>query len=96
MYKLVPTKYFIKQLEELGYDARRILEEKLGLVKINPFRFKRIKGYSLFLFRIRFSDQRKEKRLIFMIDNAEVILVCILDRKKEYLDLKKYLEGLNY
>ena len=90
-YILKPTEFFMRQLDELGDKAARILDDKLRLLKINPYRYKRIYGYNLFLFRIRFEDGRKEKRLIYLVDKPYVKLLCILDRDKEYKDLRKYL-----
>ncbi|MBI2656401.1 hypothetical protein HYX03_01525 [Candidatus Woesearchaeota archaeon] len=95
-YTLVPTEFFLKQIDELSKEARSIIEKRLELIKINPFRNKRVEGYSLFLFRIRFEDNKKEKRVIYLVDKPKVILLCILDRSKEYKDLKKYLKSLGY
>ncbi|MBR9683428.1 hypothetical protein GOV03_02715 [Candidatus Woesearchaeota archaeon] len=93
---LRPTKFFLEQLDELGVKAARILKDKLRLLKENPFRYKRIQGYNLFLFRIRFADNRKEKRVIYLVDKPTVKILCILDRDKEYKDLKNYLKKLGY
>lgn len=95
-YELKPSRFFLEQIEELSHEAARLLEDKLRLVKVNPFRYKRIHGYNLFLFRIRFEDQRKEKRVIYLVDKPVVKILCILDRDKEYKDLKKYLKLLGY
>lgn len=95
-YEIQPSHFFLQQIEELSDEAARVLEKRLRLVKVNPFRNKRIEGYNLFLFRIRFEDQHKEKRVIYLVDKPLVKLLCILDRDKEYNDLKKYLERLGY
>jgi len=81
-------------VDELSVEAAKIVENRLRLVKINPFRNKRIQGYDLFLFRIRFEDNRKEKRIIYLVDKPYVKLICILDRDKEYKDLASYLKRL--
>ena len=91
-YKLIPTHFFLEQIEQLSEKARKIFEQKLLLVKENPFRYKRIHGYKLFLFRIRFEDDRKEKRIIYLVEKPIVKILCILDRDKEYKDLKDYLK----
>ena len=91
-YELKPTKFFLEQLDSLNKNSLKLIENKLLLVKQNPFRYKRIKGYKLFLFRIRFKDSRKEKRIIYLIDKLTVILLCILDRDKNYKDLKKHIK----
>jgi mRNA-degrading endonuclease RelE of RelBE toxin-antitoxin system len=90
-YVLKPTHFFLEQLDNLSYKSKQILKEKIELIKINPTRNKRILGYNLFLFRIRFSDSKKEKRLIYLLDKKEIKILCILDRDKNYKDLKKYL-----
>ena len=95
-YNLIPTEFFLKQIDELNIETKSVIEKRLELVKINPFRNKRIKGYDLFLFRIRFEDNKKEKRIIYLVDKPKVIILCILDRSKEYKDLKKYLKQLGY
>ena len=92
---LKPSEFFLEQLDELSDKAKRILEEKMLLLKANPFRYKRIQGYGLFLFRIRFEDNQKEKRVIYLVDKPYVKILCILDRDKEYKDLRKYLEKYN-
>jgi len=95
-YILKPSHFFLEQIEELSDEAARLIEDKLKLAKINPFRNKRIQGYNLFLFRIRFEDNRKEKRVVYLVEKPEVKILCILDRDKEYRDLKKYLKRLGY
>ena len=95
-YEFVPTEFFLMQIDSLSPEAKAIIEEKLKLLKINPFRSKRIEGYSLFLFRIRFEDNKKEKRIIYLVDKPKIYLLCILDRSREYKDLKKYLKKLGY
>ena len=62
-YEIIPSKFFLEQIDELSDKAVKQIEEKISLLKNNPFRFKRIEGYRLFLFRIRFEDDRKEKRV---------------------------------
>ncbi|MBU1975358.1 MAG: hypothetical protein KKG59_03050 [Nanoarchaeota archaeon] len=93
-YILKATHIFRNQFDDLSKDAAKIVERKLLLAKQNPFRNKRIVGYELFLFRIRFEDQRKEKRVIYLVDKPNITVLCILDRNKGYADLRKYL--MNY
>ena len=93
---LKPSLFFLEQVDELSDKAKRIIEDKLRLLKINPFRFKRIEGHNLFLFRIRFEDNRKEKRVIYLIDKPNMELICILDRDNEYKDLRGYLKRNGY
>ncbi|MFH1505940.1 MAG: hypothetical protein ABIE94_03030 [archaeon] len=95
-YVLKPSRFFLQQVDEISDEAAKLIEEKLKLAKINPYRYKRIAGYKLFLFRIRFEDNRKEKRVVYLVDKPYVKVLCILDRDKDYKDLKKYLKKLGY
>ncbi len=95
-YELIPSKFFLEQINELSDKAAKLIEEKLRLVKINPYRFKRIEGYKLFLFRIRFEDDRKEKRVVYLVDKPKVKVLCILDRSSEYKQLRKFLKRYGY
>jgi len=76
---------------ELSDNAATQLENKIALLKINPYRYKKLQHPNLLLFRIRFTDKRKEKRLIYTIDKNNIKLLCILDRNKEYRDLERYI-----
>tara|TARA_Y100000310_G_C20647712_1_gene797566 strand:- start:1373 stop:1669 length:297 start_codon:yes stop_codon:yes gene_type:complete len=91
-YEIIPTTFFLEQINDLSDDAKRLIGEKLSLAKINPYRFKRIEGYKLFLFRIRFEDERKEKRVVYLVDKPRVKVLCILDRSGEYKQLRKFLK----
>ena len=71
-YELIPSKFFLEQIDELSDEAAKLIEDKLLLAKINPYRFKRVEGYKLFLFRIRFEDDRKEKRVVYLVDKPKV------------------------
>ena len=93
-YIIKPTYFFLEQLNDISSDSAKIIIEKLNLIKINPFRYKRIKGHKLFLFRIRLKDKGKEKRLIYLVQGKIIKVLCILNRDKEYKDLKKYLKKL--
>ncbi len=95
-YIIKPSKFFLKQIDEISDEAAKLIDKKLRLAKTNPYRFKRIQGYKLFLFRIRFEDERKEKRVVYLVDKPYLKIICILDRDKEYKDLRKYLKSLGY
>ncbi len=95
-YEIIPSRFFLEQIDELSDEAAKLIEKKLRLAKINPYRFKRIEGYKLFLFRIRFEDERKEKRVIYLVDKPKVKVLCILDRGGEYKELRKFLKRYRY
>lgn len=87
---IIPSDNFYEQAEKLSSKASKILNNKIELLRINPFRNKNLKGYKR-LFRIRFKDLNKEKRAIYFVDKNYVKMVCILDRDKDYRDLEKFV-----
>ncbi len=94
-YRIKSLNFFKKQIEKLDFKSKKIIYDKIQLIKQNPYRFKRIhsKKYSK-VFRVRFSINKKETRLIYVIIDPNIILVCLLDRKKGYRDLEGYLGKL--
>lgn len=91
--KLIPSKLFLEQLDNLSSSGKNLIKSKLFLIKKNPFRFKQIHNSQYLVFRVRFSDNKKEKRLIYLVKKDEIKLLCILDRDKNYSDLVKYLDN---
>ncbi len=94
-YNIKALNYFKNQVSELDLKSKKIIHNKIQLIKENPFRYKRIhsKKYSK-VFRVRLSINQKETRIIYAIIEPNIILVCLLDRKKDYKDLEKYLKNL--
>jgi len=94
-YQIKALAFFIQQLNSLDDKSKRIINDKIELIKKNPYRYKRIhsRQYSK-VFRIRFSIQRKETRLIYVVIEPNIILTCLLDRKHDYRDLEKYLSKI--
>ncbi|MBU1975841.1 MAG: hypothetical protein KKG59_05545 [Nanoarchaeota archaeon] len=91
--KIKATALFKKQVSALNQRNRRIIYEKIELLKENPYRYKKIrsKKYSR-VFRIRLNIEQKETRLIYVVLSPNIILVCLLERKGEYKNLEKYLK----
>lgn len=95
-YQIKSLDFFKKQVELLDVKSKQFIYNKIQLIKENPHRYKRIhsKQFSR-VFRVRFSLNNKEIRLIYVVINLNIILVCLLDRKKDYKDLEQYLDKLN-
>ena len=95
IFTIKSLNFFKEQIEKLDSKSRRIIYDKIQLVKQNPYRYKRIhsKQYSK-VFRVRFSMRNKETRLIYVVIEPNIILTCLLDRKKDYKDLEKYLSKI--
>ena len=91
-YELIPSKYFLRQLNKLDKETLNLISRKLEMLVVNPFRNKKIVYHGFLLFRIRFTDRRKEKRSVYFVKDNIVKIVCILDRSSDYKDLKDYLK----
>lgn len=94
-FNIKTLKIFQKQVSRLDKKTKQLIYEKIQLIKTNPYRYKKIhsKNYSK-LFRVRFTINFKETRLIYAVIEPNIILVCLLDRKKNYKDLEKYLKRI--
>jgi hypothetical protein len=87
---------FLNQFRELDSKSKRIIDDKISLIKENPYRYKKIHSHNYSkVFRVRLEVQSKEKRLLYAVVEPNVIIICLLDRKKDYKDLEKYISKLN-
>lgn len=94
-YKVVSLGSFRKQIDKESKKSRKIIDDKIRLIEENPYRFKRIYSKKFGkTFRVRLNLEKREVRMIYVILEPNVILVCLLKRKKDYKDLEKYLNGL--
>ena len=94
-YKIRATDFFLSQIRKLDKRSKKIIKNKIELIKINPYRYKRIhsKKFSK-IFRVRLNLKGKEIRLVYAIIKNLIILICLLERRREYKDLEKYLKKI--
>lgn len=87
IYTIKTLETFKKQVENLDEKSKRIIKEKIELIKSNPYRYKKIHS-NLFsrVFRIRLTINNNDTRLIYAVLEPNIILVCLLDRKDDYKD----------
>ncbi|MEK6953711.1 MAG: hypothetical protein AABX01_01780 [Candidatus Micrarchaeota archaeon] len=91
-FTIKPTFFFLDQVRQLSGQSRRLIGEKLELIKQNPYRSKSIHSRIFSrVFRIRLDLDGKESRLIYAVIEPDIIVVCILERKNDYRDLEKML-----
>lgn len=91
-FKAIPSNDFLDQLKHLDKKSKRIIKNKIELIEENPYRYKRIHStYFSKTFRVRLKINNIETRLIYIVLEPNIILVCLLERKRNYKDLEKYL-----
>jgi mRNA-degrading endonuclease RelE of RelBE toxin-antitoxin system len=89
------SQVIVEQLDALDEKSKETAREKIKLIEENPFRFKKIHSTRFRkAFRIRLNIQGKETRLIYVVIEPNIIIACLLERKKDYRDLEKYLSKL--
>ncbi|MFH1545605.1 MAG: hypothetical protein ABIE23_06000 [archaeon] len=94
-FRVEALEFFLKQIKKIDEKSKRIIQEKIALIKENPFRFKRIHSKKFHkVFRVRLNLQGKETRLIYIVLEPNILIVCLLERKKNYRDLEKYLSKI--
>ncbi len=94
-FKINALLVFKKQIKKLNEKDKKRIKEKIFLIKENPFRFKRIHSKKFNkVFRVRLNIENKETRLIYVVLEPNVILVCLLERKKEYKELENCLNKI--
>jgi len=95
MFEILASEILLNQIKILDEKSKRILESKIDMIKLNPFRFKRIhsKKFSR-VFRIKLNINNIESRLIYVVLGNKIFLVCLLNRKDDYKNLEKYLESI--
>jgi mRNA-degrading endonuclease RelE of RelBE toxin-antitoxin system len=95
-YTIKALGFFKEQVSSLDAKSKRIVYNKIQLIKENPFRYKKIHSRNFpRVFRVRLDIQSKETRLVYAVIEPNIILVCLLDRKNDYKDLEKHVSKLN-
>lgn len=94
-FEIKTTSFFVSQLNNLNSKSKRLIDDKINMIKKNPFRYKKINSKKFNrVFRVRLKINNKETRLVYVVLSPNIIIVCLLDRKKDYIDLEKYLEEI--
>lgn len=92
-FLIKPTYLFLEQVRKLSKESRKLIGDKIDLIKENPYRFKAIhsKKFSK-VFRVRLNLDGKESRLIYIVIEPDIIIACLIERKDDYKDLERMLE----
>ena len=95
-FELRYTRFFEKQW--LGYDekTKQLIEDKLILIKQNPFRYDTLEGY-MRVRKVKLSLEGKYQRLLYALHMPEVNQIFILgifDRDKGYEEFERKFKKL--
>lgn len=90
-FELKYTRFFEKQW--LGYDkkTRDFIENKLRLIKRNPFRYDVLEGY-MRVRKVKLSVEGKYQRLLYalhMPQANQVLVLGVFERDKDYRDFER-------
>ena len=91
-YEIIPTDFFLEQISKLSKKDKRVIENKIELIEMNPYRFKSIHSKKFKkVFRVWVNIEGKKRRMIYVVLEPKVIIACLILRKDDYKDLEKYL-----
>ena len=90
-FDLKYTKFFERQW--LGYDEKtqHLIQDKLGLIKQNPFRYDTLAGYRR-VRKVKLSIEGKYQRLLYVLHLPKVNQILVLgvfEREKDYKDFER-------
>jgi len=95
-YDIYFSSYFEKQWDTYGEHTQRFVEDKIKLIKANPFRFKPHKGYKN-VFKVKLSIKDKYSRLMFAVylpDDTSISILGIFPRDLDYKDFNRIFSYL--
>jgi len=91
-FEIMMTGFFRGQIGNLDVKSKRILLDKVRLIKLNPFRYKRLHSNEFSrVYRIRLTVNDKSVRMIYAIIGNKIWIVCLDDRDNDYKNLDNYL-----
>ena len=94
-YFVESSDLFYEQILKLSDKDKNLIKQKINLIELNPYRFKRIHSKKFKkVFRIRLILNGKKQRMIYVVLESKVIIACLLLRKENYKDLEKYLSKI--
>ncbi|MBN2251793.1 MAG: hypothetical protein JW724_06945 [Candidatus Altiarchaeota archaeon] len=90
-FELRYTRFFEKQW--LGFDqkTKHLIEDKLRLIKQNPFRYDTLEGYTR-IRKVKMSVEGKYQRLLYalhMPQARQILILGIFERSRDYKDFER-------
>jgi mRNA-degrading endonuclease RelE of RelBE toxin-antitoxin system len=97
-FETKPTKFFLSQLKKLTLKEKRIISDKLKIIRENPFRYKKLKGYrNTFEVKLNFEDSYS--RLIYCVfvpETNNITVFGIFKRRNDFKDFKNFYKNFSF
>lgn len=90
------TEFFARQWNSLSDKEKSIVEEKIRLVKQNPFRYGRLRNFR-FVIKVKLEVKNNYSRLMYAAyfpDKSHITVLGIFSRKNAYRDFKSFFKKL--
>jgi len=90
-FELKYTRFFEKQWLDYDGKTKHLIEDKLRLVKQNPFRYDTLEGYKR-VRRVKLSIEGKYQRLLYalhMPQTNQILILGVFEREKDYKDFER-------
>jgi mRNA-degrading endonuclease RelE of RelBE toxin-antitoxin system len=90
-FELRYTRFFENQWLNYNEKTKRLIEDKLRLIKQNPFRYDTLDGYKR-VRKIKLSIEGRYQRLLYALhipENNQIFILGIFEREKDYKDLER-------
>jgi len=95
-FKFKFTQFFLKQWKDYDKKTNQQIQDKLHLIRQNPFRFPKHAGYK-FVFKVKISISQKYSRLmyaVFMPDSSSITVLGVFARGAGYKDFERIFKYL--
>ncbi|MFH0859887.1 MAG: hypothetical protein V1921_01670 [Candidatus Altiarchaeota archaeon] len=95
-FELLYTRFFEKQWLEYDEKTKHLIEDKLRLIKQNPFRYDTIEGYKRVL-KVKLSIEGKYQRLLYALHTPktnQILILGVFEREKDYKDFERKFSQL--
>ncbi|MDD5111598.1 MAG: hypothetical protein PHG85_03570 [Candidatus Altiarchaeota archaeon] len=95
-FELQYTRFFEEQWLGFGEKARRLIQDKLRLVKQNPYRYETLEGY-MRVRKVKLAIEGKYQRLLYalhMPDANQIFILGVFERDKGYEEFERKFSQL--
>ncbi|MBM3309046.1 MAG: hypothetical protein FJY77_02230 [Candidatus Altiarchaeales archaeon] len=90
-FELHYTRFFERQWLNFDEKTKRFVEDKLRLIKLNPFRCETLEGYKK-VRKLKLSVEGKYQRMLYalhMPQTNQILILGIFERSRDYKDFER-------